>query len=76
MYRFINFETMHAMDARAYVKKPRPGAATTPFLTVAVPEEGSSDRPAKRPRSTKGVAEELTTGNITSWNVNVIIKIK
>ena len=49
------------MDARGYVRKPRPGAAPTPFL---VPEERPTEGPEpprKRARPAGELADEFSS---------------
>ena len=54
--RFLRYESLTILEAKAYVKAPRMGRATTPFLDT--PE---GDPPAKKPR----LAEEITDGLIS-----------
>ena len=42
--RFLRYESLTILEAKAYVKAPRMGRATTPFL-----DKPEGDPPAKKP---------------------------
>ena len=55
------FETMNALEAKGYTRKPRPGAASMPFLPTGGNADGSAGPPMKRRKNTLEVADEFSS---------------
>ena len=60
-HRFITFETMNVLEAKGYSRKPRPGAAATPFISLGGRTGERAEPPPKRPRNAPEVADEFSS---------------
>ena len=52
---------MNALEAKGYTRKPRPGAASMPFIPTGGNVDGSAGPPMKRRRNTPDVADEFSS---------------